>query len=197
MFEKPFEKPFEIYSDKGTTLAERGAELPPVELIPGMSDPRFYLPDAGLCDAVNVALLLGKPLLVTGEPGTGKTELAKSLAYQVGKPLHIFNTKTTSTARDLFYRYDALGHFHDAHITNATANTKPEVETYITYEALGLAILLSLPAEESQALLPGKWRGQGQNSDRLAVAQHWADCLAPSRGTTPARPRWPAADSNA
>src|SRR5438128_1402807 len=77
--------------------------------------PDGYLADLGLVDAVNVALLLGQPLLLTGEPGTGKTQLAYSLAWELGldEPLK-FETKSTSTASDLFYTYNALGHFHAA-----------------------------------------------------------------------------------
>src|SRR5215213_9188552 len=78
-------------------------------------DPAGYLPDAGLVDAVNVALLLGQPLLLTGEPGTGKTQLAYNVAWQLGlgTPL-MFETKSTSVAKDLFYTYDSLGRFHAA-----------------------------------------------------------------------------------
>jgi transcriptional regulator with AAA-type ATPase domain len=59
--------------------------------------------------AVNVALLLGQPLLLTGEPGTGKTQLAFHITNQFGwgDPL-IFEAKSTSSYRDLFYAYDAL-----------------------------------------------------------------------------------------
>src|SRR4051794_20735361 len=81
-----------------------------------------YLPDQGLVDAIEIAIALDKPLLITGEPGTGKTKLAlwlsKLLAIQTegnacafrNKPF-IFNTKSTSTASDLFYNYDAVSHF--------------------------------------------------------------------------------------
>ena len=49
----------------------------------GPDDPSGYLPDQNLVEAVNVALTLGKPLLLTGDPGTGKTQLAHSLAWQL------------------------------------------------------------------------------------------------------------------
>src|SRR5271170_5923194 len=77
-----------------------------------MRDPREYRRDPGLVDAVNVALLLRQPLMVTGEPGTGKTVLAASVAFELGLDAPLpFETKSTSQARDLFYGYDALGRF--------------------------------------------------------------------------------------
>jgi MoxR-like ATPase len=65
--------------------------------------PEKYIADPGLAHACNVALLLGQPLLLTGEPGTGKTLFAYSLARELGlgAPLK-FETKSNSTARDLF-----------------------------------------------------------------------------------------------
>jgi hypothetical protein len=81
-------------------------------------------------------------LLFVGPPGTGKTQLAGSVAYELGLPAPlVFNAKTTSTARDLFYRYDALRHFHDSHLGRGDL----PADAYITYEALGLATLASLP----------------------------------------------------
>src|SRR3954463_5882265 len=77
--------------------------------------PEHYLADPGLVDAVNVALLLEQPLLLTGEPGTGKTQPAHRGAWELdlGEPLK-FETKSTSTASDLFYTYNALARFHAA-----------------------------------------------------------------------------------
>jgi MoxR-like ATPase len=128
------------------------------ERIAGLEDPAHYIAEKGLSDAVNVALALGQPLLVTGEPGTGKTQLASSIAYELGLPSPLtFNTKTTSTARDLFYRYDSLRHFHDAQFRKEDS----PVENYITYEALGLAILLSLKQEEVNQFLPESLQNKG------------------------------------
>src|SRR5271166_4500178 len=80
-------------------------------------DPAGYLPDPGLADAIRVALILRRPLLLTGEPGTGKTDCARYLAWKLRygsqpdyEPL-IFEAKSTSEATDLFYTYDTLGRF--------------------------------------------------------------------------------------
>src|SRR5262249_13584621 len=131
---------------------------PPEFKKPYMDDPEGYIAEDGLRDAVNVALALGQPLLLTGEPGTGKTQLASSLAYELELPGPlVFNTKTTSSARDLFYRYDSLSHFRDVQFKEKD----PIVDHYITYEALGQAILLSLQPNEVKDLLPEKLQGLG------------------------------------
>lgn len=99
--------------------------------------------------AVQVAILLGKPLLLTGEPGTGKTQLAGYVAsHYLGEDeklenrLFRFNTKTTSTATDLFYRYDSLKHFQYAQSNKEIPdNTHARFEQlFIKYQALGKAI---------------------------------------------------------
>lgn len=124
------------YQAEGGSRPE-GPKALPVSRTAQLQRPEDYLADPGLVDAVNVALLLGQPLLVTGEPGTGKTQLAYSLAWQLGfdEPLK-FETKSDSVARDLFYDYDALGRFQAA---QSDGETNPL--HYLTYNALGLAIL--------------------------------------------------------
>jgi MoxR-like ATPase len=98
--------------------------------------PEDYISEPGLVNAVNVALLLDKPLLLTGEPGTGKSQLAYSLAWELGfsEPLK-FDTKSTSTARDLFYTFDTVGRFKSTHDEGALG--------FLTYNALGKAILFA------------------------------------------------------
>jgi MoxR-like ATPase len=149
---------FQLYQGNGTTLSSRKLSLPRFQKLDTLDDPQGYLADKGLRDAVNVALTLGQPLLLTGEPGTGKTQLAASVAYELELPAPlIFNVKTTSTAKDLFYRYDALRHFHDSRFQSSGLN----VENYITYEAFGLAILLSLDPLDANPYLPPSLRGRG------------------------------------
>ncbi|MCB0579990.1 MAG: MoxR family ATPase [Phaeodactylibacter sp.] len=116
--------------------------LPPFEPNPRLNDPALYEPSAELADAIDVALLLGQPLLVTGEPGTGKTELANHLAwyFNLGALIRL-NVQTTSTANDLFYSYDALAHFQYSQ-NQAEALSAEELERrFIRYQALGRAIV--------------------------------------------------------
>ncbi len=122
----------------GAAVPPKGpVDLPTLDL-GWSSDPSHYLPERGLVDAVNVALLLQQPLLLTGEPGTGKTQLAASIAWQLGLPNQLtFETKSTSSARDLFYTFDNLGRFHAAQRGGPLADPR----NFITYNALGLAIL--------------------------------------------------------
>jgi MoxR-like ATPase len=106
-------------------------------------DPTLYIPSEELVNAVNVALSLGQPLLLTGEPGTGKTQLAKHIAwyFQLGKPI-IYNAQTTSTASDLFYKYDALRHFQFAQNRKEDLTPEEVEKNFIDYSGrLGEAIL--------------------------------------------------------
>lgn len=142
--------PFPFYTSLGQQAESKPVDLPPTRSRK-QDDPQYYRADDGLKDAVNVALLLGQPLLLTGEPGTGKTQLAYSLAWELGygEPL-VFETKSTSTAKDLFYTFDTLRRFHAVHTPGSSADNRD----YLTYNALGLAILLSKEREELNALVP-------------------------------------------
>ena len=126
-----------FYRGNGTRDTDRDHRPLPSSTFAELSNPEHYLADARVADAVNVALLLGRPLLVNGEPGTGKTHLAYSIAWELGlgSPLK-FETKSTSLARDLFYSYDVLGRFHAAQLKQ---DTPPGA--YLTYNALGIAII--------------------------------------------------------
>ena len=126
----------QIYAEKGQN------SLPDFEVNTKLNDPALYRPSKELVDAVNVALALGQPLLLTGEPGTGKTQLAYHIAhfFQLGEPL-VFNTQTTSSATDLFYKYDALSHFqYSQNNPNVLDRTAIEKQ-FIHYQGLGAAII--------------------------------------------------------
>lgn len=138
---------FHYYEGNGKPLSERGLKSPVYENLIEDENPAGYIASPGLRNAVNVALVLGQPLLVTGEPGTGKTKLAGSIAHELElDPPFVFRTKTTSTARDLFYRYDALRHFHDVNVIKK--DKELSVADYIKFEALGEAIQFALPDSE-------------------------------------------------
>lgn len=148
----------------------QAAEMPPSDLpIPArmrLSDPAGYLADEGLVNACNVALALGQPLLLTGEPGTGKTMFAHSLGWELGlgAPLK-FETKSDSSAQDLFYRYDSLRRFRDAQ----SGARQLDAADYIGYNALGLAILFTRSPEAVKAYLPAGLEHPGQRRSIVLI----------------------------
>lgn len=71
-----------------------------------------YKPSDELLLALNMALHTGSPLLLTGEPGTGKTQAADFVGAYFGIPLFKFLVKSTSSAQDLLYEFDAVGYLH-------------------------------------------------------------------------------------
>lgn len=135
---------------------QQGVLIPPASIetlapLDGDGEAAAYIPHPDLVSAVNVALVLGRPLLVTGEPGTGKTKLANSIAWQLGyEGPFKFVAKSTSAARDLFYTYDALGRFYAAETAKVAAAAPTQQQrdagkplAFIDYAALGKAILLA------------------------------------------------------
>ncbi|MCP5197232.1 MAG: MoxR family ATPase [Gammaproteobacteria bacterium] len=71
-----------------------------------------YQPSKELLLAINMALHTGSPLLLTGEPGTGKTQAADFVGKYFDIPVFKFLVKSTSTAQDLMYEFDAVGYLH-------------------------------------------------------------------------------------
>ena len=86
-----------------------------------MPDNRFtgtssYIATEDLMMAVNAAVTLERPILVKGEPGTGKTQLAIEVARALGKPLHEWHIKSTTKAQQGLYEYDAVARLRDSQL---------------------------------------------------------------------------------
>jgi MoxR-like ATPase len=75
-----------------------------------------YVATDDLTMAVNAAVILGRPLLIKGEPGTGKTELALEVARALGRPLYEWHIKSTSKAQQGLYDYDAVSRLRDSQL---------------------------------------------------------------------------------
>lgn len=99
---------------------------------------RGYLASPDLRDAVNVAIDLEKPLLIKGEPGTGKTRLAEAIAEAVGAPLLVWNIKSTSKAKDGLYVYDTVARLNDSRFGDRDVK---DIRQYIKYGPLGRSFL--------------------------------------------------------
>ncbi len=87
-----------------------------------------YIATADLAVAVNAAVTLERPLLVKGEPGTGKTELARQVAASLGLPLVEWHVKSTTRAQQGLYEYDAVSRLRDSQLGDARVN---DVANYI------------------------------------------------------------------
>lgn len=120
-----------------------------------LTDPAGYQASSPLVRAVNVALRLSMPLLLTGEPGTGKTQLAYRLAAELGlgEPLR-FDTKSSSQANDLFFSFDTMRYFAQGQIAAARGEALPAAREFVRYESLGEAIVRTWPREAVADLLP-------------------------------------------
>lgn len=86
-----------------------------------MTETRFvgtdrYIATADLGMAVNAAITLGRPLLIKGEPGTGKTQLALEVAGALGRPIFEWHVKSTSKAQQGLYEYDAVSRLRDSQL---------------------------------------------------------------------------------
>ncbi len=99
----------------------------------GTSD---YVTSQPLRNAVNVAIALGRPLLIRGEPGTGKTRLAHSIAHDLEKKLIVWNIKSTTKAQDGLYLYDTVQRLNDSRFGDRDIS---DIKQYIKLGKLGQA----------------------------------------------------------
>ena len=95
-----------------------------------------YVTSEALRNAVNVAIALARPLLVRGEPGTGKTLLAHSIAQDIGKKLIAWNIKSTTKAQEGLYVYDTVQRLNDSRFGDKDVS---DIKQYIMLGKLGQA----------------------------------------------------------
>ena len=87
-----------------------------------------YIATDDLMMAVNAAVTLARPLLIKGEPGTGKTQLAQEIASSLNRPLHEWHIKSTSKAQQGLYEYDAVSRLRDSQLGDARVH---DIANYI------------------------------------------------------------------
>jgi MoxR-like ATPase len=113
--------------------------LPPGTSPPTGAERGRYLADGELVTAVNTALAVEQPLLVTGQSGTGKTRLAWSIAAELGLgDVLEFHTRSDHQAQDVLFSFDNLRRFYHATTRNPLAE---DPRNYIAYQPLGQAIM--------------------------------------------------------
>ena len=113
-----------------------------------MTDTRFHGTDSYVATddlklAVNAAITLARPLLIKGEPGTGKTLLAYEVARALGRPLLQWHIKSTTKAQQGLYEYDAVSRLRDSQLGN---DSVADIGNYIKHGVLWEAFESDAPA---------------------------------------------------
>ena len=123
-----------------------------------------YVATDDLTVAVNAAVTLQRPLLVKGEPGTGKTELARQVAAALGLPLIEWHVKSTTKAAQGLYEYDAVSRLRDSQLGDARVH---DVRNYIRKGKLWQAF----EADTRVVLLFEVWRPEISPEEREALTR--------------------------
>lgn len=95
-----------------------------------------YIADDGLMADVNAAIALKRPLLVRGEPGTGKTSLAHAIAESLGMPLMTWHIKSSTSAKEGLYEYDVVQRLNDSRFGDGEVS---DISAYIKLGVMGRA----------------------------------------------------------
>ncbi|GGQ05761.1 ATPase AAA [Streptomyces virginiae] len=122
---------------------------PPWRAFPRRSSPHTFQPPEGLTDAVNAAVFLHRPLLITGAAGSGKSTVIEQVAdeLRLGSVLR-WHITSRSTLPDALYRYDALGHIHTLRLAQSGSRggrKREEISEFLQLGPLGTALLPDSP----------------------------------------------------
>ncbi|ALC23499.1 AAA family ATPase [Streptomyces pristinaespiralis] len=147
----------DYYRGDGIPRADAALPTPPPwRTFPTPSPAEVFRPPQGLTDAVNAALSLRRPLLITGGPGTGKSTVIEQVAAELALgPVLRWHITSRSTLADALYRYDALGRIHAHRLEQEKARAgqvaaADDVADFLTLGQLGTALL---PSPRPRALL--------------------------------------------
>jgi MoxR-like ATPase len=145
MAEPVFDIVREHDTDPAAALQRLQRRAPPETLHDLQHAARFFKPGRALLTAMNTALAVEAPLLLTGEPGTGKTQVAYYLSQYFQIPLFAYQVRSTSTVEDMKYDFDAVGYLHYAQHGDKQEDPKTR-DDYLTPNALWRAFDCDTPS---------------------------------------------------